>query len=298
MCVVALAWRPSGWAGLATDANGGPHLVVIGNRDEFHLRPAAPLDVLTDCNDLPVVGSGPTSTTRATLVGGRDLEKRGGWLWASSSGRLATVTNVRSVRSIASPPAADAAMALRSRGDLVAWFVAGQCSVPEALADLSTRAHAYGRFNLFLFDGTTLGYASNVPRYSDILLGPGVYALSNGSLDSRWPKAVRVQRALENWLPQAAVRPQMEPLFAALRDDHPVADAGLPDTGLGLATERLLATPFVRATSYGTRCSSVVVMNRDELTFAERRFAADGSPTGDTVLVIPRDGFTVASQPR
>ena len=71
MCVVALAYRVHpDWP-----------IILIGNRDEFHARPAAPLHAWDD-------GSG--------IVAGRDLQAGGTWLGVhTQSGRAVVVTNVR-----------------------------------------------------------------------------------------------------------------------------------------------------------------------------------------------------------
>ena len=70
MCVLALAFRSHpGWP-----------LVLAGNRDELHARPAAPL---AHWQDAPEV------------LGGRDLEGGGTWLGVAEAGRLAVVTNLR-----------------------------------------------------------------------------------------------------------------------------------------------------------------------------------------------------------
>ena len=70
MCLVAIAWKTQ------------PRLplVLIANRDELHARPAA------------AAGFDPD---HADVYGGRDLVQGGGWLQASTRGRLAAVTNVR-----------------------------------------------------------------------------------------------------------------------------------------------------------------------------------------------------------
>jgi uncharacterized protein with NRDE domain len=277
MCVVAMAWRPQGW-GQGGPGSRGPHLIVIANRDEFHRRASSSLDVIDD---------------NSLLVGGRDLERNGGWLWASATGRLAAVTNVRAAKSsLATGDEGEASAiqgATESRGSLVSSFTGGARRAGEYLRDLGERAHLYGRFNLLVYDGTALGYASNVPDYQTRQLAPGVYSLSNASLDTPWPKTRRVQSALVSWLtsPDAASR-EVAPLFDALSDDEPVPDEQLPDTGVGLELERMLAPPFIRGAAYGTRCSSVVMFTEDEMTFAERRFGPEGDCTGETVVTIPR----------
>jgi uncharacterized protein with NRDE domain len=278
MCVVALAWRPGGWGSGTEGGSRGPHLVVIANRDEFHRRASSSLDVLDD---------------RSLLVGGRDLERHGGWLWASATGRMAAVTNVRAARragGAAGTGSSDAGeAAAESRGSLVSSFATNGRPTGDFLRELRERAHLYGRFNLLVYDGRSLGYASNVPSYTSRSLPPGIYALSNASLNTPWPKTVRIKSALDEWLTSTdAAGREVAPLFEALSDDTPVPDDQLPDTGVGLELERVLAPPFIRGVAYGTRCSSVVMFSDDEMMFSERRFDVGGECTGETVVTIPR----------
>jgi len=74
----------------------------------------------------------------------------------------------------------------------------------------------------------------------------------------------------------------MEELFARLSDRTRPADSLLPETGIGPEWERLLSSAFIASADYGTRSSTVVLVNRDgRTTFAERRFGANGAPAGD-----------------
>ncbi len=58
-----------------------------------------------------------------------------------------------------------------------------------------------------------------------------------------------------------------------------------PDTGLPPEWERALSAPFVVHESYGTRCSSVLLVEHDgRTTMCERRFDAGGNTTGATRL--------------
>jgi uncharacterized protein with NRDE domain len=52
--------------------------------------------------------------------------------------------------------------------------------------------------------------------------------------------------------------------------------------------ERALSPPFVRSARYGTRCSSVVLIGDDEITFVERRFGPEAVPLGETAATLRR----------
>jgi uncharacterized protein with NRDE domain len=214
--------------------------------------------------------------------GGRDLDRGGSWLLVSARDRVAAVTNVR-----AGPRGATSA---RSRGELVDDFVRGSADPRDWLAELSLRASDYGLFNLLVGAGDQLHFASNHPRYRHRPLKPGVYALSNGDLDAPWPKAERARAALSAWLETEASMddwPPVQALFVALADTCPAADAELPDTGVGLELERWLSSPFITGSDYGTRASTLLLLDERDAFLYERRFAPLAQPQGEVVLRIP-----------
>ena len=259
MCLIAVAWR----------AHPRYELALVANRDEAHARPAAPADFDPEAAD---------------VFGGRDLLAGGSWLQVSTRGRLAAVTNVRTgLRDVAAP---------RSRGALVRDFVRGEASARDQLAALKAAAGDYAPFNLLAWDGRELVFASNHPRAMQAV-APGVHAMSNGAFDAPWPKSGHATRALSAWLASPASRGAIDaaavaPLFAALADTTPAPDDCLPETGVGLELERLLSPPFVRGRDYGTRCSSIVLVAGDAITFLERRYLCDASIDGESVAVLPR----------
>jgi uncharacterized protein with NRDE domain len=262
MCLIALAWR----------VHPRYRLALIANRDELHARPSAAAQRLADAPH---------------VYGGRDEVAGGGWLQVSTRGRLAAVTNVRS--------AAPAGDRLHSRGELVSDFVRGSATAGSVAVELTHRGQAHGHFNLLLWDGRTLAFASNHPQPRHALVAPGMHAMSNGAFDAPWPKSTHTTRALRNWLqspPSAAGRPDdscgLAALFDALADTTPAPDAALPETGVGVTLERALSPAFVRGDRYGTRCSSIVLVADEEIVFAERRFAADASVIGTSVARLPR----------
>ncbi len=260
MCLIALAYR----------AHPRYELALIANRDELHARPTAPAGFDPEASD---------------VYGGRDLQAGGGWLMASTRGRLAAVTNVRAGF------AADAAP--RSRGALVRDFARGETSAADYREALRATAMEHGRFNLLVWDGAELGFASNHPAFDSRPVAPGLHAMSNGAFDAPWPKSGHATRALAAWLasPAAEASPdeaKLAPLLDALTDTTPAPDDALPDTGIGLEWERALSPPFVSSDRYGTRCSSVVLIGADRIVFAERRFGPNAQRLGDSLETLPR----------
>src|SRR5512143_3753231 len=136
--------------------------VIAANRDELHARPAR------------AAGWWPEPPR---LFGGRDLLAGGTWLGVDKRGRIAAVTNVRDGTPREAP---------RSRGALVTEYLGGD----EPAAGFAARSAAAGAnfaaFNLLLFDGAQVRYASN--RAPAEHLAPGVHALSNAPLGVDWPK--------------------------------------------------------------------------------------------------------------
>ncbi len=235
---------------LAVDAHPAYRLVLAGNRDEAHARPTAPLARWADAPH---------------VLGGRDLEVGGTWLGVTESGRWATVTNVRD-------PSAVQPDRL-SRGALVADFLRGGTS-PEAYAErVQAERDAYNGFNLLVGDGGNVWIASS--RRDAGRVAPGLYGLSNDTLDTPWPKVVRGRAAFAE-----ALRPErLDPadLLAFLADETPADDADLPETGVGLVIERALSPLFIRGPRYGTRASTALLIGRDGVRIAEQTWGPDGA---------------------
>ena len=60
-------------------------------------------------------------------------------------------------------------------------------------------------------------------------------------------------------------------LFDLLTNDTVASDEALPDTGIGLERERALSSMFIKSPGYGTRCSTVILVDyNDEVFFMER----------------------------
>lgn len=245
MCLIFLSWHE----------HPDYPLVVAANRDEYYARPTAAADFWQEAPD---------------VLAGRDLEAGGTWLGVSRSGRFAALTNYRRGRgNAANAP---------SRGRLVSDFLVSRCAPGDYLQSLADRAQSYNGFNLLVADRHSLHWFSThggEPRK----LEAGTYAVSNDLLDTPWPKVVRGRRGFEDLL---AARPMDVPaLFDLLSDRQTAEDAALPDTGIGLARERTLSPIFITSDDYGTRSSTVVLVDADGgVAFHERTHGAGTSQAG------------------
>src|SRR5262249_27993014 len=109
----------------------------------------------------------------------------------------------------------------------------------------------------------------------------GIHGLSNHLLDTPWPKVERGKQALAQLLDRSS-EALAAGLFEALADTHSPPDQELPSTGVSLEWERALGRTFIRTPGYGTRASTVVLIERaGKVTFLERNFAPSGEP-GET----------------
>jgi uncharacterized protein with NRDE domain len=247
MCILLTAWHQH----LDYD------LIVAANRDEFHARPATPAAAWLD---------------HPQVLAGRDLEAGGSWLGVTTGGRFAAVTNVRR-------PGQPAGQ--RSRGMLVADFLAQGLPAERYGARLRANADHYAGVNMIFADLARLYAWSNRDNRLRTL-EPGVYGLSNAALDDEWPKVSRLKAAYTRHC-KLSGEALANALLATLRDDETATDNALPNTGVGLATERMLSPIFISGGGYGTRCSSVVLRDRaGHLSFVERRYDADGNISGES----------------
>jgi uncharacterized protein with NRDE domain len=223
-------------------------LILAANRDEFFSRPTTPAVFWEDASQ---------------ILAGRDLKEGGTWLGLTRSGRIAAITNYRDPRS----ERKDAP----SRGGLVSGFLHRFMPVEVYLAFLNREGTAYNGFNLIFGNMKRLCWFSNhssSPRF----LEPGIHGLSNHLLDTPWPKVSRGIEALE-FLVAKGKPVQPEALFAILADRAVAPDGLLPDTGVGIELERLLSPIFISAPAYGTRSSTIILIDREErVTFIERSF--------------------------
>lgn len=238
MCIILLAHQ----------AHTKYPLVLAANRDEFYERPTEKAQFWRDDED---------------VLAGRDLERGGTWLGITRGGRLGAVTNYREPGAKRDGPP--------SRGALVTDFLQGNREPDEYLLELSQRAHLYNGFNLIVGTLANLRYFSNRAEGMQ-LVGPGVHGVSNHLLNTAWPKVLRGRKALSEII--ARVDFSIEEIFKVLADDAHAADTALPETGVGLELERVLSPLFITTTTYGTRSSTVVLINHhQEVFFVERTFS-------------------------
>ena len=218
-------------------------LVLAANRDEFHERPTAP------AHWWPAAPH---------IFAGRDLRAGGTWMGITRSGRFAALTNHRDLHR----PARQGP----SRGLLVRDALDGTLDVRGT--------DGYEGFNLLHGTVHELRYHNNLEPV-DVPLPPGIHGISNALLNTPWPKVERAKEAVRKAL-DTSDGTLNEHLFALLRDDVRAADEHLPATGLPVEMERAVSPVFIQTNGYGTRCSTVVLVDaQGDVWFEERTWPGE-----------------------
>ena len=230
-------------------------LIVAGNRDEFHARPTQDARWWTDNPD---------------VLGGRDLQAGGTWLAVHRNGRFATVTNYRDARKERA--------GLKSRGHLVTGFLESGAAPLDYLRSIDKEA--YAGFNLLVAERDAAAYLSNRGAATREL-PPGIYGLSNATLDEPWTKVTRSKSRLQALIEDDAVNDTS--LLRMLDDRQKASSNEVQTNGLSFSMAHALTAPFIVLPEYGTRCSTVLtISDKGSARFAERRFDGQGRKTGES----------------
>lgn len=240
--------------------------IFAGNRDEFYNRPTQHASVWGN---------------ETKILSGIDLKSNGTWLGITIqrnnpilNGDFAVVTNFRDFSRFNENPN------LKSRGILVKDFLEGKYpyfSTENRFIDfghyLLSKSDEYNVFNLIYGNFEELYYFNNVEnRFEKI--PAGIHGLSNSFLDIPWPKVHWAK--LEFLEIVNSSNDLVNDLLQLLSDQTQFDEELLPDTGVGLEREKLLSSIFIKSENYGTRCSTIILVdNEDKLFFLERNYDGD-----------------------
>lgn len=222
-------------------------LIMAANRDEYYARPTK------------------RAAWRGEILSGVDALAGGTWLGMTKTGRLAALTNYRN-------PAAHV-HGKKTRGAVVADFLNGPVRSDKYSDLLHSTANDYNGYNLLYGDAGGLHWFSNRAEKT-VTLKDGIYGLSNHLLETPWPKVVRGKKLLTDIISRDF---GIHNLLNMLRDENRPPDEQLPETGVGLTVERALSPMFIRTHNYGTRSSTVILIDRDNnATFTEETYDSNG----------------------
>ncbi|MFZ3130111.1 MAG: NRDE family protein [Desulfosporosinus sp.] len=232
----------------AYDCHPRYRLILAANRDEYYQRP-------TDFAQF--------WETHPWVLAGRDLEMLGTWMGITRSGRFAALTNFRDPSAKITDP--------KSRGKLVSNFLCSTESPEQYMSEVAKQRTDYNPFNLLVGDSAKIFYF-NKQSAQALVLKPGIYGLSNHLLDTPWPKVRKSKQALTNYLKnRKLIEPQY--LFEILADQELAQDHELPKTGISQEKEKFLSSIFIRGTDYGTRSSTVLLIDRNKhVIFREKNY--------------------------
>jgi uncharacterized protein with NRDE domain len=202
------------------------------------------------------------------VIAGKDLQRGGTWLGIRKTGSIAMLTNYREL----TPFGRNAP----SRGWLVRDFLVGDDDPETYIETITAKKDQYNGFSMIIGDMNRLFYFSNRGEMCE--LPPGLYGLSNRVLDTPWPKTERGKKAIESLL-ASKEDPLPEEIFDILKDRSKPDDNELPETGVGLEWERILSSIFITSPKYGTRSSSVIMIDRkNHVMFIEKVFSVHPDP--------------------
>ncbi|PCJ28222.1 MAG: hypothetical protein COA96_01565 [SAR86 cluster bacterium] len=250
MCLIIIAYQ----------ADSRYPLVVAANRDELYARPTDEANFWTD------------DPQTQQVLAGRDLLAGGTWLGISQGGRFAAVTNIRDPSQTEKKP--------RSRGELTRNFLVGEESAEQYCDSLISSFNDFAGYNLLIGDRNSLVYVNNQEEKMSNL-EPGVHGLSNGLLNSPWPKVTQGRKNLQSLLDDEN-GVNTDDLISMMDDRTQAQDEDLPDTGVPIELERRLSSAFIHNDEgiYGTLCSSAVIFDESgDIRFAEQNYDASGIRT-------------------
>lgn len=229
MCLVLIDWQPKkdNW------------LNLVSNRDEFFDRPTLPLQ---------------SWKQTPNLYAGIDVEHHGSWLGVNKDkGRFAILTNVRTKGAVKNG---------KSRGKLVKHVLLVEQSIEEFVQ--KSKLSDYSSFNLLVGNKNQLFYITNYPEVTVKSLNPGIYTLSNASINTPWPKTQDAKKDYENWQIN-----KKEELVYLLNNSNTYPKEMLPDTGISKDLEEKLSAQFINLEHYGTRSSHSIVAHKNKIKIRE-----------------------------
>lgn len=222
-------------------------LILAANRDEFYARPTLPMQWWKN---------------REGILAGIDEKKQGTWMGIHKNGRFAALTNYRQLPITQKYES--------SRGFLVSEYLGSEITRKNYMVYLKDHVDDYDGYNLIFGDMNQLSYFCNKGAVNKELK-PGLYGLSNHLLDTEWPKVVGSKDRMKSIIDSDEI--DANSLFKMMKNGDLADDSALPDTGIGLEYERMLSAAFIESPEYGTRCTTVLMVDwENNVTFEERSY--------------------------
>ncbi|MEO0896661.1 MAG: NRDE family protein [Bacteroidota bacterium] len=236
MCLLVLAYK----------VHPDYPFLFVGNRDEFLDRPTQAADWWDDHPD---------------VFAGRDLRAGGTWTGINKKGNFAALTNWRDGHDNKGS---------RSRGDLVVDFLTADKAPAEYIYSKRPVEKDYNKFNLLLGLPNSLYYYSNAGEEgSRKLRGNSIYGLSNGKINSSWPKVNKAKKFMRDLVRKPGFQP--DDLFNMMTDKGQARDQHLPNTNIPYRWEKTLSAMFIDTPEYGTMVTTVIAVDKHGKMIMEER---------------------------
>ena len=211
-------------------------LILAANRDEFFGRPTAPMHFWQD---------------NSSILAGKDLDQGGTWFGVKKKGTFAALTNYRDPTSIKQKAP--------SRGEIIVKFLEYKKLTEIHFDAFKKQSNFYNGFNLVFGDKEKLFWFSNLKNAIE-KIKPGIHGISNRFLNTPWPKVTSGKKALKQMISKDFT---INSLFSLLTDQSIPDDIQLPHTGVGIEWERVLSPLFIQSEIYGTRSSTIMLMDQN-----------------------------------
>src|SRR5690554_1340512 len=250
MCLIAFAYK----------SHPDYPLILITNRDEFYNRPTRKAQFWI-------------KEGHPEILAGKDLTANGTWFGVHKNGKWAILTNYRDLNNVKND--------VPSRGDLVLNYLKSNLSVRDYATKIKKDADKYNGFNLLIGDKNDIIHYTN--ELDLITLVPhGVHGLSNSLLNTPWTKTENSKAQLQDLIAEDNL--DIDQLFEILLDETKADDEDLPETGLSKAMEKAISSSFIITPDYGTRCSTILMIDTDgKIAFIERTFKTGTKDIEDEV---------------
>ncbi|APJ04928.1 NRDE family protein [Silvanigrella aquatica] len=220
-------------------------VILISNRDEVKKRRSSPLQGWNQ--NFNYYGN--------SIIAPRDEEQKGTWFACENHymGKWAILTNIRDPLSIKN--------GVKSRGEIILNYLNSSLSAKEYLKILNEISPEYNLFNIIFSDSSSIYYFHSKDGEFKILHHYGahekkIYGLSNGKIDSNWPKVTFTKNIFDSFLsPSSEKSADFYWNFFKKQMTNPnkYPMSTLPNTGVPAEWEMVLSSLFIQGEKYGTR---------------------------------------------
>lgn len=256
-------------------------IAFISNRDEFYNRPTLPLQGFDSS----------LSKNGNDIYAPLDQAHGGTWFGYQNSidRKFATLTNIRD------PLARKDS--IKSRGEIIKNFLQFHSSPRFFIPFLKEVCAEYNGFNLIFGNHTECFYFHSKTKEHKLLWEfsqkkKKIYGLSNGKLDSNWPKVQNTKKKIAAYFKNdksnsQSIEEHWNFLKTQMQNQHKYEPSLLPHTGVPEELEVFLSSPFVHSETYGTRSTIFFCMEKNKTHIFEQSYDSHSKQIDFNKVVLP-----------